>query len=262
MTTIARNTALIPLSAADRLFGWRDHAALWLSLGVGLLVMQVGAYLVPAVGTRDAICGDLARFGHRCWLACLDGTSRLRQRSVERRPDACNLRIGIRAAAGRSQHRPVAGLDHLRTGRDARWNGCDPRQGCRSRSDGRGTGIVMTTVLLAFGAILTALMAGSMLRLVRRFVSRFGLPLVSVSLVWLTWQFWEGASRSAASSFLNRPGNGTMRAVPGARSRDRDADLLAAARGRLLPPWSVGGSTLSVPGWAMHLRTSGAMRLA
>ena len=48
MTTIARNTALIPLPAADRLFGWRDHAALWLSLGVGLLVMQVGAYLVPA----------------------------------------------------------------------------------------------------------------------------------------------------------------------------------------------------------------------
>ena len=58
MTTIARNTALIPLSAADRLFGWRDHAALWLSLGVGLLVMQVGAYLVPAVGTQAAPAGD------------------------------------------------------------------------------------------------------------------------------------------------------------------------------------------------------------
>jgi cytosine/uracil/thiamine/allantoin permease len=46
------NTALSPLPEGDRLFGWSDHAALWLSLGVGLLVMQIGAYLVPAVGTR------------------------------------------------------------------------------------------------------------------------------------------------------------------------------------------------------------------
>ena len=59
MTTIARNTALIPLPAADRLFGWRDHAALWLSLGVGLLVMQVGAYLVPALGTQAALAAIL-----------------------------------------------------------------------------------------------------------------------------------------------------------------------------------------------------------
>ena len=49
------NTALSPLPESSRLFGWRDHAALWLSLGVGLLVMQVGAYLVPALGPREAV---------------------------------------------------------------------------------------------------------------------------------------------------------------------------------------------------------------
>ena len=37
-----------------RVFTGFSHAALWFSLGVGLLVMQVGAYLVPAVGTHDA----------------------------------------------------------------------------------------------------------------------------------------------------------------------------------------------------------------
>jgi hypothetical protein len=42
-----------------------DHASLWFSLGVGLLVMQIGAYLVPAVGTRDAAHGD------RAGLACI-----------------------------------------------------------------------------------------------------------------------------------------------------------------------------------------------
>ena len=49
------NEALTPLRESSRVFQWRDHMALWFSLGVGLLVMQIGAYLVPAVGTRDAV---------------------------------------------------------------------------------------------------------------------------------------------------------------------------------------------------------------
>ena len=51
----AFNKALSPVAQSDRVFGWHAHASLWFSLGVGLLVMQVGAYLVPAVGTRDAV---------------------------------------------------------------------------------------------------------------------------------------------------------------------------------------------------------------
>ena len=46
----AVNEALVPVSADRRVFQWHDHASLWFSLGVGLLVMQVGAYLMPALG--------------------------------------------------------------------------------------------------------------------------------------------------------------------------------------------------------------------
>ena len=54
-------TSASPISPApERVFGWHDHASLWFSLGVGLLVMQIGAYLVPAVGTRDAALGRMA----------------------------------------------------------------------------------------------------------------------------------------------------------------------------------------------------------
>jgi len=49
------NTSLAPVSQDERLFTGFTHASLWFSLGVGLLVMQVGAYLVPAMGTRDAL---------------------------------------------------------------------------------------------------------------------------------------------------------------------------------------------------------------
>jgi len=39
----ATNEALTPLHEGQRAFGWRDHTSLWFSLGVGLLVMQMGA---------------------------------------------------------------------------------------------------------------------------------------------------------------------------------------------------------------------------
>ncbi|MDO8455700.1 MAG: allantoin permease, partial [Burkholderiaceae bacterium] len=50
----ADNRALTPVADIDRVFSWHQHASLWFSLGVGLLVMQIGAFLVPAVGSRDA----------------------------------------------------------------------------------------------------------------------------------------------------------------------------------------------------------------
>ena len=67
------------LPAPERVFGWREHTALWFSLGVGLLVMQVGAYLVPAMGTQGALLavvfGSLLGAGLLAWVAWLGCTS-------------------------------------------------------------------------------------------------------------------------------------------------------------------------------------------
>src|SRR5690606_24382213 len=48
-------TTYTPIPATERVFAFRDHAALWFSLGVGLLVMQIGAYLGTALGTQTAL---------------------------------------------------------------------------------------------------------------------------------------------------------------------------------------------------------------
>ena len=40
-TTAAVDEALVPLAADRRVFRWHDHAALWFSLGVGLLVLSL-----------------------------------------------------------------------------------------------------------------------------------------------------------------------------------------------------------------------------
>ena len=68
--------------------------------------------------------------------------------------------------------------------------------------------MVLTTVL--WGGVLTALMAGSMVTLVRGFVSRFGRPLVIASLLWLTWQFGSQLHAQGLDVFWARPGNGSM----------------------------------------------------
>ena len=66
-------TALSPVAPDARVFGFSSHLSLWFSLGVGLLVMQVGAYLVPAVGTRDAlwaiVLGSILGAGLLGWTA-------------------------------------------------------------------------------------------------------------------------------------------------------------------------------------------------
>ena len=81
------NTALKPLPDSERLFGWRDHAALWLSLGVGLLVMQVGSYLMPALGTQAALAVILA--GSVLGAGLLAWTEATRICPAHRRADIC-----------------------------------------------------------------------------------------------------------------------------------------------------------------------------
>src|SRR5699024_6188912 len=63
---------------------------------------------------------------------------------------------------------------------------------------------------LCWGLIVLALLSASMLRLVRRIDSRVTLPLVIVSLLWLTWQFTRHLDMQALTALWQRPGNAGM----------------------------------------------------
>jgi putative hydroxymethylpyrimidine transporter CytX len=67
---------------------------------------------------------------------------------------------------------------------------------------------------LLWGFVLLALMAGSMVTLVRKFIGRYGLPLVVASLLWLSWQFLSKANAQGFAELWNKPGNGTMGMLP------------------------------------------------
>jgi len=205
MTNTVRNTALVPLSDAERLFGWRDHAALWLSLGVGLLVMQVGAYLVPAMGTRAALvailAGSLIGSGLLAWTAKIGCDSGLSSAGL------------MHAAYGSRFARLPVFLNVVQLVGWTTFELVVMRDGTVAIARASGwlaASFWPLVVTLAWGALLIALLSGSMVRLVRHFVGRYGLPLVVLSLLWLSWQFLGRAQEIGWSTLWDRPGDGGM----------------------------------------------------
>src|SRR5699024_8011021 len=206
-TASPRNQALTPLADEQRVFGWNQHAALWFSLGVGLLVMQIGAYLVPAVGTREAliaiVVGSCIGSGLLAWVARAGCNSGLSSAGL------------IHATYGGSfAHLPVL-LNILQLLGWTTFELVVMRTGTVSivaNTFGAGLDNHLVTIVatLFWGSILIGLLTGSMIRLVRRILARIALPLVIVSLAWLTWAF---ASQLHADSFAviwQRPGDGSM----------------------------------------------------
>ncbi|HEX5805063.1 MAG TPA: allantoin permease, partial [Macromonas sp.] len=63
---------------------------------------------------------------------------------------------------------------------------------------------------LLWGGVLVLLLTGSMITLVRQFVARIGLPLVILSLLWLSWQFFGKVQVQGWDAFWQRTGDGSM----------------------------------------------------
>lgn len=201
------NEALTPLPDSSRVFRWHDHASLWFSLGVGLLVMQIGAYLVPAVGTRDAVIaivlGSCLGAGLLAWTARLGCESGLASAGLMHATyGSAFARLPVLLNIVQLIGWTTFELVIMREGTQAIG-----QQAFGFSFDGP-LGTALTTLL--WGAVLLALLAGSMVKLVRRFVTRFGLPLVVLSLFWLTWQFAGQLHAKGFEAFWSRPGDGSM----------------------------------------------------
>jgi len=205
--TVQTNQALTPVPLADRVFRWHEHASLWFSLGVGLLVIQIGAYLVPAVGTRDAliaiVIGSLIGAGLLAWTARIGCDSGLSSAGLMHQTyGSAFARLPVLLNIVQLLGWTAFELVIMREGTVA------IAQKTLGLELGGVAGVVLPTLL--WGAVLTALMAGSMVTLVRRFVGRYGLPLVVASLLWLSWQFFEQLQIKGFETVWNRPGDGSM----------------------------------------------------
>jgi putative hydroxymethylpyrimidine transporter CytX len=203
------NTALTPLPTAERSFGFNDHASLWLSLGVGLLVMQIGAYLVPAVGPQQAalviVLGSILGAGLLAWTAKLGCDTGLSSSGLMHATYGSSFAklpvlLNIVQLVGWTTFELVVMRDS--TMAIARQSG--------EFSGGVAANWWPLLATLLWGVVLIALISGSMVKLVRKFIGRYGLPLVIASLLWLTWQFLGKAGAQDLSAIWNQPGAGGM----------------------------------------------------
>lgn len=206
-TQSTTNQALASQPLTERSFGWREHAALWFSLGVGLLVMQMGAYLVPAVGTRDAalaiVLGTAVGAGLLAWSAKLGADTGLTSAGLMHGTfGSWFARLPVFLNIAQLIGWTCFELVIMRDGTAAIG-----KQSFGWELDGAlGTGA--TTVL--WGLVLLLLLSGSMTQLVRKTLSRYALPLVIASLLWLSWQFGAKVQANGFAGFMDRAGDGSM----------------------------------------------------
>jgi putative hydroxymethylpyrimidine transporter CytX len=197
------------LPTAQRQFGFRDHAALWLSLGVGLLVMQVGAYLVPGLGLQAALAAIVV--GSILGAGLLAFTARI---GCESGLSSAGL---MHAAYGSSFARLPVVLNIVQLIGWTTFELVVMRDGTVAIArEGGGFAASFWPVLatLLWGLVLLALLSGSMVTLVRKLIGRIGLPLVIASLLWLSWQFIGRAADQGLAALWNKPGDGSMGVLP------------------------------------------------
>jgi len=207
MTT---NSNLQTVPSADRVFGFRDHASLWFSLGVGLLVMQVGAYLIPAMGTQSALLailiGSVVGAGFLGYVAQMGADRGLSSAGLMQQTFGSNFAklpivLNVLQLLGWTAFELVIMRDGVTamlaqaTGIKAAW--------------------IPYVATLVFGGLLYLLASGSMVQFVRKFIGKYGLPLVVLSLLWLTVQFVMQANSSVGgfAAFWTREGKGGMSTI-------------------------------------------------
>ena len=192
-----------PIPSTERVFGFRDQSALWFSLGVGLLVMQAGASLMPGLSPKMAFWAIL--LGSIVGSAILAFVARLGQETGLSSGGIITTTFGAKLG----QVPVLANVVQL-----IGWAAFEiiiMRDGSLAvikQSTGIDGPYFSFGLTLIWGGVLMLLMTGSMTSLVRRFLSRIGLPLVVASLLWLTYVFVEATSAKGWSGFWDQAGTG------------------------------------------------------
>jgi NCS1 family nucleobase:cation symporter-1 len=197
-TTRVVNESLRPVPPELRKLGFSDYLALWGSLGVGLLVMQAGALLIPALSGAAAAgavaVGTIGGTLLLAWVGYLGSVSGVSSAgliwsALGRRFAVLPIALNVLQLLGWSVFEIVVLRDGL---------------GAIAKQQFHVIPAPWLTVLA--GAALAGLLSLSMVGVVRRFIRRVGLWLMLAALVWLTVRF----AREASPALLTQPGKGGL----------------------------------------------------
>ncbi len=190
---------LLPVPPSRRAFGTSDAFALWFSLGIGLLVAQAGALLVPGLSLPHALLAILVGTVIGVLLLSLAGVA--------------GTDTGL---AAMSSLRPTLGVRGasvpavLNAVQLVGWGSFeiivmrDSADALAKQSFNLSMPLVWT---LAFGVLATVLAITGPLSFVRRFLRTWGMWLLLGGAGWLSWSL---LSKHDLVALLNRPGTGEL----------------------------------------------------
>ena len=180
-----------------RVLGFLDTAALWGSLGVSLLVLVAGTFLVPALSLRDALIAIV--------VGGLIGNAMLGTAGLIGAQARVPAMVLMRPSLG---HRGSYGATALNVAQNLGWAIFElivigTAAAALSDKVFGFEGKWLWTIV--FGLLTAAMALAGPITVVRRVVRRFALWVVLASLVYLTWWTIDNADLGAAWS---QPGGG------------------------------------------------------
>lgn len=190
---------LIPVPAERRVFGTRDAFSLWFSLGIGLLVLQAGAFLVPGLSLGMALAAIVT--GSALGALLLAAAGVVGADTGLSAMGTLRLALGARGAAVPAVLNAVQlvgwGAFEIIAMRDA-------ADALAKQTFGLSNPLAWTVL---FGALATWLAFMGPVSFVRRFLRAWGLWLLLGGAGWLTWRLL--AQHDLAALFA-KAGTGEM----------------------------------------------------
>lgn len=190
---------LTPVPQDRRVFGALDAFSLWFSLGIGLLVLQAGAFLVPGLSLPVALAAIVVGSGLGVLLLAAAG--------FVGADTGLSAMGSLRPALGAGGAAVPAALNVVQL---VGW-GAFEIVAMRDAADTLGTRAFGLSSPLAwtllFGALATGLAMMGPVSFVRRFLRRWGLWLLLAGAGWLTWRLLADHDLVA---LMARPGSGDM----------------------------------------------------
>ena len=191
----------------NRKFEFHDHVAMWFSLGVGLLVIQMGSFLVGGIGTKPAMLAILlgsiigagllaygARIGQQSELSSAGLIMGTFGTGFGKLPILLNI---FQLLGWTAFELVIISEGTLKIGEkffDESFEGL----------------IARAIVVFIWCAILFLMLNQKMVSLVKKIGARITLPLVCASLVWLTYQFASRLDGQDFEAFWDAKGENKM----------------------------------------------------
>jgi NCS1 family nucleobase:cation symporter-1 len=188
-----------PVPAAHRELGWLDYFVLWGDLGIGLLVMLAGTFLVPGLGLGDALLAIVIGSVLGCLLLALVGM----MGSDHAIPTMVLLRpvLGVRGSYLPS----VLNVVQLVGWTIFEFIIMGFAADAISRVLFGASNLVVWTAV--FAAIVILMGIGGPIGVVRQWLEKFAVWIVLATTAWLTVYL---LSSPALSTILSQPGDGSL----------------------------------------------------